>query len=97
MGVVIICMIPVQAVLGQMHHTMFLKTGARSFWSYGHIWFGRLVIILGVVNGGIGLGPDLADAPSGWVIAYAVIAGLMAVLYTLFYMLKERSNKKVRD
>lgn len=97
MGVVIVCMIPVQAVLGQMHHAMFLKTGARSFWSYGHIWFGRLVIILGVVNGGIGLGPDLADAPSGWVIAYVVIAGLMAVLYTLFYMLKERSNKKVRD
>lgn len=96
MGVVIVCMIPVQALLGQMHHTMFLKTEARSLWSYGHIWFGRLVIILGVVNGGIGLGPSLADAPSGWVVAYVVVAGLMAVLYTLFYMLKKRSNKKVR-
>lgn len=89
-------MIPVQAVLGQMHHNIFLKTRARSFWSYGHIWFGRLVIILGVVNGGIGLGPKLADAPSGWVTAYVVIAGLMAILYASFYLLKERSVKKVR-
>lgn len=96
MGVVIVCMIPVQAVVGQMHHTMFLKTGARSLWSHGHIWFGRLVIILGVVNGGIGLGPSLADASSGWLVAYVVVAGLMAVLYALFCVLKGRSNKKVR-
>lgn len=96
MGLAIICMIPVQAVLGQMHHNMFLKTGARSFWSYGHIWFGRLVIILGVINGGIGLSPELADAPSGWVIAYVVMVGLITVLYSSFYLLKERSNNKTR-
>lgn len=90
-------MLPVQAVLGQMHHNTFLKTRARSFWSYGHIWFGRLVIILGIVNGGIGLSPELSDAPNGWVIAYVVVVGLIAVLYTSFYLLKERLNKKVDD
>lgn len=93
MGVIIVCLLPLQAVLGQMHHNMFLKTGRRSFWSYGHIWFGRIVIILGIVNGGIGLGPDMSDASKGWVIAYIVVVGLVAVLYSAFYLLKQRSSK----
>lgn len=76
-----------------MHHNTYLKTGKRSFWSYGHIWFGRIVIILGIINGGIGLGPSLADAPQGWVIAYIVVVAVVSVLYSAFYLLKKRSNK----
>jgi hypothetical protein len=95
MGVVIVCLLPLQAVLGQIHHNKFLEIGRRSFWSHGHIWFGRIVIILGIVNGGIGLGPDLSDAPRGWVITYLVVVGLVTVSYTAFYLLKR--SRKVRS
>lgn len=97
MGVVIVCLIPLQAALGTLHHLIYLKTQKRSFWSYGHIWFGRIIIILGIINGGIGLGPELADAPRGWIIAYLVVVAVVAVLYTAFYLLKERSREVRRS
>jgi hypothetical protein len=97
MGIIIVCLLPLQGVLGQMHHRQFLITGTRSAWSYAHIWFGRIVIILGIVNGGIGLGPELANASRGWVITYLVVVAIMAALYALFYLLKERSREVRRQ
>ena len=48
-------------------------------WSYGHVFTGRAGIILGMVNGGLGL--HLADARRSYLIAYGVIAGLMGLIY----------------
>lgn len=74
-------LIPVQAALGQLHHMQFQKTGKRSLYSYSHIWLGRSVILLGIINGGIGLGPGLADASGGQIAAYAIIAIAVVVGY----------------
>ncbi|KAI5778918.1 hypothetical protein EDC01DRAFT_324743 [Geopyxis carbonaria] len=81
-GVILVALIPVQAALGQMHHMEFQKTGKRSPYSYAHIWFGRTVILFGIINGGIGLGPGLADASGGQIAAYAIIAIAVIAGYT---------------
>lgn len=64
---------------GALHHKMYKKVQKRTLWSYGHIFTGRAGIILGMVNGGLGL--HLADAGRSSIIAYGVIAGLMGVVY----------------
>lgn len=64
----------------------YLKTNRRGLISYVHIWWGRALMALGVVNGGLGL--QLAGAGNGPVIAYGVVAGVVFVAYAAF---------KVRD
>lgn len=71
----------IQPALGFWHHIHVKKHQRRGVVSYGHIWVGRIVLVLGIVNGGLGL--ELASSSDAWVIAYGVIAGVMAVLYGL--------------
>ena len=65
--------------LGTIHHRMYKQMQMRTFWSYGHIFTGRAGVLLGIVNGGLGL--KLADADRSSIIAYGVVAGLMGALY----------------
>jgi hypothetical protein len=62
-----------------IHHRAYKSLEKRTGWSYGHIFTGRAAVILGMVNGGLGL--QLADARRSYIIAYGVFAGLMGVLY----------------
>lgn len=64
---------------GALHHRVYQKVQKRTFWSYAHIFTGRIGIILGVINGGLGL--RLASASRSSIIAYGVLAGLMGVAY----------------
>jgi hypothetical protein len=64
---------------GVIHHRMYKTVQKRTWWSYAHIFTGRAAVVLGMVNGGLGL--QLADARSSYTIAYGVFAGLMGVLY----------------
>lgn len=91
-GVILVGTLFVQGALGQLHHMEFRATGKRSFWSYGHIWFGRTVIVLGIINGGIGLAPYMANASRGQVVAYSVVAVLVVGTYVLFFVLKQRKK-----
>ncbi|KAH7144734.1 hypothetical protein DER46DRAFT_630199 [Fusarium sp. MPI-SDFR-AT-0072] len=59
-------------------HTMM---GAMSHHYHAHIWFGRVLMILGIINGGLGL--QLAGSPQCYVIPYSAIAGIAAVLYII--------------
>jgi len=84
-GIVLFVLLFFQPFLGFLHHVMFKKHSRRVIWSYGHIWLGRFVITLGVINGGLGL--QLAQrthlfAPSqGTIIAYGVVAGTIWLIY----------------
>lgn len=87
-------MLFVQGALGQLHHAEFMRTKKRSIWSYAHIWVGRAVIAGGIINGGIGLGPDLADASSGQTAAYVIVALVIVCTYTVFFFLQRRKQKE---
>ena len=65
--------------LGVVHHKIYKQVQKRTLWSYGHIFIGRAGIILGMINGGLGL--KLANAGRSDKIAYGVIAGLVGVAY----------------
>ena len=54
-GIVLFALLAFQPMLRFLHHAFFKRHNARTIWSYGHIWFGRIAIILGIVNGGLGL------------------------------------------
>ncbi|GKU00127.1 cellobiose dehydrogenase [Fusarium langsethiae] len=79
MGTAVCALITLQPILGYMHHRYFLSHGKRGIISHIHIWFGRALMIIGIVNGGLGL--QLASSSRAFIIAYSVIAGLAAVLY----------------
>lgn len=65
-----------QPFLGALHHVVYKRQGRRGALSHVHVWFGRSLIILGVVNGGFGL--KLASASRSLYIAYIVLAAIFA-------------------
>lgn len=78
-GTVIIALFGVQPFLGVWHHMHYRKHQQRGIVSHVHVWYGRSLMILGVINGGLGL--QLAGADNSFVIAYSVIAAVMFVAY----------------
>ncbi|KXX77776.1 hypothetical protein MMYC01_204086 [Madurella mycetomatis] len=78
--VVLVCLL-FQPVLGIIHHVRFKKLGRRQFWSYLHLFNGRGVITLGIINGGLGLW--MAQAPTTLKTAYIAVAAAMWSLWML--------------
>jgi len=79
--------------LGVLHHKLFKQYQRRTFWSYAHIWLGRSVITLGIINGGLGF--LLANNTRSGPIAYGIIAGIMWLLYITSAIVGERRRAQV--
>jgi hypothetical protein len=94
-GIVLFIMVTVQPLLGWVHHKAFLRTGGRTASSYGHIWMGRVAIILGMINGGLGL--KLAGVCKQYVIAYSVVAGVMGLAFIASAVVGELANSRRRS
>jgi hypothetical protein len=93
--VVVPSLILFQPAMGLLQHRYFSKSGKKGLFGYLHQWFGRCMIILGVVNGGLGFritGIGLSIAPTGAVIAYSVVAGVFGIVYCLsvFFFARRR-------
>ncbi|KAF2210902.1 hypothetical protein CERZMDRAFT_113053 [Cercospora zeae-maydis SCOH1-5] len=78
-GIVLFVVLFTQPVTGLMHHRLFKSRGGRTIFSFVHLGIGRAAIILGIINGGLGL--LLAGAASSVKIAYAVCAAVVGVTY----------------
>lgn len=78
-GIVLFVVLFSQPVTGLLHHKMFKTHGGRGIFSFLHLGIGRVVILLGLINGGLGL--MLADATTGEKTAYAVCAAVVGVMY----------------
>jgi uncharacterized BrkB/YihY/UPF0761 family membrane protein len=60
-----------------------------------HIWYGRIIIALGIINGGLGL--QLAANTAKGNVAYGVIAGVIVVIYfvvIIFTMFRKNTVSK---
>ena len=68
-----------QPVLGALHHAVYVREGRRSIWSYAHVWWGRVVLTLAIIQGGLGL--RFANNTTGGKIAYGVVAGLIWITW----------------
>ncbi|KAF2162006.1 iron reductase domain protein [Zasmidium cellare ATCC 36951] len=79
-GIIVFILIVFQPIFGYLHHRLCKKTGRRNVWSFVHLTIGRVAIVLGIINGGLGLALA-GNAPRGAIIAYGVIAGIFGVTY----------------
>lgn len=73
-GIVIFLALLFQPVLGALHHIGFKRHGRRTVISHLHLWIGRIMITLGIINGGLGL--LLASNSRSGEIIYAVVAAV---------------------
>ncbi|KAI1074402.1 hypothetical protein F5B20DRAFT_563606 [Whalleya microplaca] len=80
-GIVLLAVLFFQPILGFMHHSRFKRVGRRTWWSHAHLWVGRTMITLGIINGGLGL--RMANASADAKIAYGVVAGIMWLLWLI--------------
>jgi len=91
-GIVLFILAFFQPILGAVHHSNFKKFQARTMASHGHIWLGRIIITLGIINGGLGL--KLADNSTYGPIVYAVFAVIAWLIYVAAIVIGERRKKR---
>ncbi|KAF3940746.1 hypothetical protein ABW19_dt0205905 [Dactylella cylindrospora] len=89
-GMAVVVALSVQPIIGIIHHLRFRKTKKPTWWGRVHRWFGRLLIIVGIVNGGLGL--LLAENTRAGKIAYGIVAALAGLVYFVVGLLALRSN-----
>lgn len=102
-GIVVFVLLFFQPILGFVHHVQYKKYNRRTIWSHGHLWLGRIVITLGMINGGLGL-LLASDAPAftgfapsqGEIIAYGVIAAIMWLLWVASAIIGERKRARAQ-
>ncbi|KAJ5798627.1 cellobiose dehydrogenase [Penicillium pulvis] len=81
-------LIAFQPAMGLLQHQYFRKYGKRGPLGRLHQWFGRVIVTLGIINGGLGFhltGIGTPLAPIGAVVAYSVFAGLVGLGYVLMF------------
>ena len=69
-----------QPIFGVIHHKQFIKTQKKGWANKTHVWFGRALLILGIINGGLGF--QLAQNTStNQNVIYVIVVMLIALLY----------------
>jgi len=80
-GIVVVGLLLIQPPLALIHHQIYKQDGRRTFWAAGHVWWGRIIVTLAIINGGLGL--QLSGNTTKGEIAYGVIAGVMWLLWVV--------------
>ncbi|OBT61898.1 hypothetical protein VE03_08741 [Pseudogymnoascus sp. 23342-1-I1] len=97
-GASIFGLILVQPFLGVVHHFIYRREGQGTLFGLVHCWYGRAIIILAVINGGLGL--KMAGNTRGGEIAYGVVAGVALLVYlaaTAYSVKTKKPQEKVKD
>ncbi|KAJ9659966.1 hypothetical protein H2198_002856 [Neophaeococcomyces mojaviensis] len=114
LGVAILALAFLQPIFGLIHHSIYkrraldtkagrpTKAPGRTVVGYIHLWLGRLLIVLGMINGGLGLRLAASSPFAGnnktKAIAYGVGAGIMLLLYLIFVVFGEiRRSKNIKE
>jgi len=91
LGTVLFGLFLIQPFIGLYHHLQFRKTASRNPLSHLHIWLGRILILLGIINGGLGL--KLAkNASKGQLGAYGAVSGVVGVAYIILVILRRKGT-----
>lgn len=94
LGILIFLLLLSMPVLGVLHHSKYKKTGGRTAVSYVHIWLGRALITVGIINGGLGL--HVSGADHDMKVAYAIVAAIVWALWMFALVLGETRRRKER-
>jgi hypothetical protein len=79
-GLIILSLTWLLAIAGYFAHDMNKRKGSTSIVARIHLWTGRLLITLAMINGGLGLNISRYSTRSEH-IAYGVVAGVMWLLF----------------
>lgn len=93
-GIVVLVSLFFQPALGILHHRRFKRQGRRQIWSHLHLFLGRASIVLGMVNGGLGL--HVSGASASLKTAYTVVAAVMGALWLLCALAAELRRCRAR-
>jgi len=80
-------------MLGLTHHFLYVRTARRTFWATVHVWLGRTLITLGIINGGLGL--LLSDNTRAGEIVYGIVAALVGLTYVTVVVLAGRKKNSM--
>jgi len=105
-GCVIFGVLLLQPLTGLLHHRFFVKRAknvaagenvtSRTLSSHIHIFSGRVAVILGIINGGLGLW--LAQVMGSLLYAYSALAAIMGFFYIVAIVIGEwRRSKQLRQ
>ncbi|TLS27786.1 hypothetical protein PpBr36_00761 [Pyricularia pennisetigena] len=95
LGTVVCCLLLIQPALGYAHHRHYVKHQRRGAISYLHIIYGQMLMLLGLINGGLGL--ELVGVSNPIIVAYAIVSAFVFVVYAIvkiFLIYKARSAVK---
>ncbi|KAI9646869.1 hypothetical protein NHQ30_004869 [Ciborinia camelliae] len=84
-GLVVAGCLLLQPISGLTHHMLYKRHGGPNIATYPHVWWGRAVLTLGIINGGLAF--RLADNSKKGEITYGVIAGFMWLLWMVVILL----------
>lgn len=94
-GLVVVGSLLLQPVTGLIHHRIFKKKHHSSIATFIHVWWGRAVITLGIINGGFGLQlTGNGDSMKGE-IAYGVVAGVVWLIWMIVIVVAYLRKPKV--
>lgn len=94
-GLVVVGSLLLQPITGLVHHRIIKRTGRPNFATYPHIWWGRTVITIGIINGGLGLG--LAGETAKYEIIYGVFTGIIWLTWMMVNRLTYLTYVRNRD
>lgn len=79
-GMALMAYLFLQAISGGINHWLFGKKSKRLFSHWIHIWAGRAAILLGIINGGLGMQLGHVDY-TGYKIAFGLVATVVGFLF----------------
>jgi hypothetical protein len=97
-GLVVVGGLLLQPISGLTHHLLYKKTGGANVATYPHIWWGRAIVTLGIINGSLGL--SLSDNTTTGHVAYGAVAIVMWALWMTVIVvsfIKSRKNIEKGD
>lgn len=94
-GLVVVGCLFLQPITGLIHHVLYKKVGRPNFATYPHIWWGRIFITLGIINGGLGM--KLSGTSKKGPIIYGVLAGLVWLLWMIIIILAFLKSRKTQE
>lgn len=86
-----------QPAMGLYQHLYYHRTGGSSSFGAAHRWLGRTMIILGIINGGLGW--QLTSNTPAYV-PYGIVAGIVFLIYVsvvVFAWYRSGSSKDVEN
>lgn len=84
-GLVVVGALLLQPISGFTHHLLYKRVGRPNVATYPHVWWGRAVVTLGIINGGLGL--RLSGNTVKGEIAYGIVAAVMWSLWMIVIVL----------